>query len=112
MRSTPGQPSEPKPATLSDAVRKRDAGLGFVSRINRWMIAAAVAFAGGLSALTAHAFHAHAATTASSGSVASSSASAQAPAEDPSAGLQAPTSAPAQSLPAPQPVAPVVSGGS
>lgn len=97
----------------------RDAGLDTLARANRWLIAGAVALAGGASAVTWHAFQAHAAGLARvSRPVAApvvahrhrrsddEGRSAAAPAP-PSA---APTPAPAPaSAPAP---APAVSGGS
>ena len=52
-----------------DAVQARDAGLRLARRAQRWIVAVAVGTAGGLAALTAHAYHARAApstvTTAS-----------------------------------------------
>ena len=100
----------------SRSVTSRDAGLALISRINRWMIAGAVGFAGAISLVAARSFHGH--TVSSSGTAVSQ------PAQSPSSsstgagasgasgsGLsqppQAPAPAPAQSAPAP-----VVSGGS
>jgi hypothetical protein len=71
------------------AASARDAGFALISRINRWLIAAAVAVTGFLSLVAAHAFHGH--TSASSPSGITQSA------------------APAPASPAP---GPVVSGGS
>lgn len=96
------------------AVQARDAALSLVARANRWLIAAAVLVAGGLTALTAHAFHAKAATTTPQ----SSSALPQAALSQDNSGsgntgsVAPPSSAPAPVNPAPMPVAPVVSGGS
>lgn len=101
-------------ADVAEAIQAREAGLGVVARANRWMVSAAVALAAGLTALTAHAFHARAATGTASAAASSASAAtssgATASSGDDSAPLQAPAAAP---QPAPQvPVAPVVSGGS
>jgi hypothetical protein len=81
----------------------RNAGLELLSRINRWLIAAAVVVGGFLSLLAERAFRGR--TTSSAGSSAASSA------VQPSSsgsGLSSSQSAPS-SAPAP---APVVSGGS
>jgi hypothetical protein len=117
MRNDPAHDGEPQPAALSDALRARDAGLRFVGRINRWMIAAAVALAGGLTALTAHAFHAHAATpsTASSaGAVSTVPATSVPPSGDtvPAPAVQPPQSAPTPGVQGGPGPGPVVSGGS
>jgi hypothetical protein len=82
----------------------RNAGLELLSRINRWLIAAAVVVAGFLSLLAERAFRGH--TASSTGSSAASGA-AQQPSSSGS-GLSSSQSAPS-SAPAP---APVVSGGS
>jgi hypothetical protein len=112
--SVPHQDSRPtRGKPVPRAVIAREAGLKLIRRVNRWLIAAAVAAAGMFSLLAAHAFHGHAATTGA----ASSSSSASAPAGSPSgvpqaadgSGLQAPAQAPAS---APASPAPVVSGGS
>jgi hypothetical protein len=97
-----GQPARRKAALA------REAGLEFAGRANRWMIAGAVTLAAGLSALTAHAFHAHAATRPSTSQ---QSAQTQPSGDDGTSGLQAPSQAPSTTSPAPAP-APVVSGGS
>ena len=98
------------------AVTAREAGFGLIRRINRWLVAGAVAAAGLLSLLASHAFHGHAVTTggaSSNLSAASQSGSSsgvpQSASSDNGSGLQAPAQAPAQSPAAP---APVVSGGS
>jgi hypothetical protein len=86
----------------------RDAGLDFAARANRWIISGAVILAAGVSALTAHAFHAHAATTSSASQQA---AQPQQGGDAGTASLQAPSQAPSATTPAPA-SAPVVSGGS
>ncbi len=94
----------------------RDAGLALIGKINRWMIAGAVAFSGVISLVAARSFHGH--TVSSSGSAvsqpaqsSSSSGGSSGSSGSSGSGLsqpsQAPASAPAQSSPAP-----VVSGGS
>ncbi|HUE25675.1 MAG TPA: hypothetical protein VMP89_02800 [Solirubrobacteraceae bacterium] len=97
----------------SRAVNTRDAGLALISRINRWMIAGAVAFSGVISLVAARSFHGHTvsavsqpaqSSSAGSGSSSSGSSSSGSGLSQPS---QAPAPAPAQSAPAP-----VVSGGS
>src|SRR5690348_405062 len=90
----------------------REAGLELIRRVNRWLIAAAVAAAGLFSLLAAHAFHGHAVATGrpSSSSSAVSPASGSGVAQSAGgSGLQAPAQAPA---PAPAAPSPVVSGGS
>jgi hypothetical protein len=102
----------PQPHTV------RDHGLALISRINRWLIVAAVAFSGLISLVAAHAFHGRTVSAAgSSGGAAAplrqsqSSAGGGAAAGGGSAArLQPPAQAPA-SIPA-APSAPIVSGGS
>ena len=111
------------------AVQARDAALALVSRVNRWMISAAVLVAAGLTALTAHAFHARAATTTPSTSQSSPAPAAPAPSSTGNTGNTgntgstgntgntgntgvAPPANNPSAAPMPQPVAPVVSGGS
>lgn len=85
----------------------RNAGLELLSKINRWLLAGAVAVAGFLSLLAEHAFRGHTTSSAAS-SAAQSSGSAAQQSSSSSAGLT-----PSQSAPAPAPApAPVVSGGS
>jgi len=98
------------------AITARDAGLNLIARINRWMIAGAVALSGLISVAAARSFHGRAATSASAtsqpsqpsssstGSDSSSSSSDGSGIQQPP---QTPSAAPAQSAPAP-----VVSGGS
>ena len=97
----------------SPDTRLRDEGLTFVGRANRWMISGAVILAGGVSLITAHAFHAHA---AGSSAAQRSPAGSQTPATGQQSGddgsgapLQSPSQAPSVAPAAP---APVVSGGS
>ena len=108
--------ADPRPMGASrprPAVQAREAGLELIRRVNRWLIAAAVAAAGLFSLLAGNAFHGHTVTTGR----ASSSSSAVSPGASPSgvpqsaggSGLQAPAQAPA---PAPAAPSPVVSGGS
>jgi hypothetical protein len=85
----------------------RNAGLELLSRINRWLIAAAVVVAGFLSLLAERAFRGHTTSAAASSGAQSSSSASQQPSSSGS-GLTSSQSAPA-SAPAP---APVVSGGS
>lgn len=85
-----------------------EAGLELIRRVNRWLIAAAVAAAGMFSLLAAHAFHGHIVTTGGASSSSSAASSFGSPSGVPQSGggtgLQAPAHAPAP--------APVVSGGS
>lgn len=96
------------------AMQARDAALALVSKVNVWLISAAVLVAVGLTALTAHAFHAKAATTTPASGQSSSSAASPAPSssDDSSSGVTPPANNPVPAMSAPQPVAPVVSGGS
>jgi hypothetical protein len=97
---------------LPRAVTAREAGLELIRRLNRWLIAGAVAAAGLLSLLAAHAVHGHTVTTngaASSTASPSGSSSPHSSSNVGGAGLRAPAQAPAPAQPAP---APVVSGGS
>jgi hypothetical protein len=122
MRNDPIAP--PHGPKGSGPIRAREAGLALTRRVNRWMIGGAVILTGGVSTVTAHAFHARspgvtsssatapAARRSTSGahrsaSTASSSGSGQ------GASLQAPSQAPTAAVPAPATApAPVVSGGS
>ena len=108
------EPSSPAPAQdaapVSDAIRSRERGLSLLSRANRWLIGLAVLLAAALTGLTAHAFH-----TSSASAQTATTAPAQGAAENSGGGasapqLQSPASPPA--VAAPEPVAPVVSGGS
>lgn len=102
-----------RPDPPASAISARQAGLAFVRRANRWLIAGAVAFAGALTALTAHAFHPHTAAAAT-GSAAPRSDSAGAAttnqSDDNPGGVTAPQAAPLPAAPSAAP--PVVSGGS
>lgn len=117
-KSVSGPGPQPGRATaVRPAVGARDAGLELIRRVNRWLIAGAVAAAGLLSLLAANAFHGHTVTSggaasSSGGSLSSSSSSGAASSSSSNAGgsgLQGPGQAPA---PAPAAPAPVVSGGS
>jgi hypothetical protein len=93
----------------SGAAATRNAGFALISRINRWLVAAAVAVTGFVSLAAAHAFHGRTLQTnpvAATGgqSPASSSAALQSPGLSPAA---APAPAPTSALPTS-----VVSGGS
>jgi hypothetical protein len=93
----------------------RDAGLALISRINRWLIAGAVAFSGLISLAAAQAFHGRSLSTAGSSASPSSSSSPQAPVSNSGGGgdgtaLSQPAAPPAAAPSAPS--APVVSGGS
>ena len=104
-------------AARSRRAYARDLGLDMISRANRWLISGAVILTGGVSALTWHAFHAHAATPAATRGVAPQSSGASNSSDDGSSSttpLQAPSQAPAAASPAPAPApAPApVSGGS
>jgi len=94
-------------------VDAREAGLALAARANRWMISGAVIFAGGLAAVTAHAFHARTAASSGSATPAVTRAAAAHGSDDGSseATLQAPSTPPASAAATPLP-APVVSGGS
>lgn len=99
----------------SRSVTTRDAGLALIGRINRWMIAGAVAFSGVISVVAARSFHGRT-VASSSGALsqpaqASSSSSSGSGSGSSGGGLSQPSQAP--SAAAPQPAsAPVVSGGS
>jgi hypothetical protein len=77
--SVPHQDSRPRRGTpVPRGVVAREGGLELIGRVNRGLIAAAVAAAGMFSLLAAHAFHGHTVTTggaSSSSSAASSSGS-------------------------------------
>jgi len=72
-----------------------------ISRINRWIIAGAVAATGVISVAAARSFNGHTASSTSSVTQSANSAGSS---------LQSPTQTPSASSPAPSP--PVVSGGS
>jgi hypothetical protein len=102
-------------ADVAGRIRVREAGLRLARHGQYWLAATAIGAAGGLVALTAHAYQARAATPAraatapppppqSDDSAASAGSTAPGPAVQPPASV--PTPAPATN------VAPVVSGGS
>jgi hypothetical protein len=94
----------------------RDLGLDMAHRANRWLISGAVLLAGGVSALTWHAFHAHAAAAtnpaATQGAAPQSSGASQSTDDGSTTPLQAPSQAPSATSPAPAPTPAPVSGGS
>jgi hypothetical protein len=101
------------PDMNSKATAARDAGLELIRRINRWMIAGAIALTGVISLLAAGSFHGHsasAATTSQSSQGSGSSTSSSSSSSDGS-GLAQPAQAPSSSSGSSAP-APVVSGGS
>jgi hypothetical protein len=95
----------------SGAAAARNAGFALISRINRWLVAAAVAVTGFVSLAAAQAFHGRTLHT----SPAAAAADGQSPASS-AAAQQSPGLSPAAVAPAPAPTsAPpsgVVSGGS
>jgi len=121
MEPLPSRRHPGRPRTAPPAVNSREAGLALIQRLNGWLITGAVAGAGLLSLLAAHAFHGHTVTgdlhtsslagTASPSRGSNVAGAASRPQSTPSAGgaLQAPAQAPAPASSAP---APVVSGGS
>ena len=91
-------------------VNARERGLVLVSRINRWMIAGAVALTGVVSLVASQSFHGR--TLSRTGSVSQSSSGSSASGGGSSGSIQQPAQAPS-SVPAPVvSSAPVVSGGS
>jgi hypothetical protein len=103
-------------AARSRRAYARDLGLDMVDRANRWLISGAVILAGGVSALTWHAFHAHAAAVthpaASQGTASQSSGAAQPGDDGTTTPLQAPSQAPTATTAAPASTPAPVSGGS
>jgi len=95
----------------SKSASARDAGLELIRRINRWMIAGAVALAGMISLVAARSFQGHTASaaTTSQSSQSSSSGSAGSSSSSSGGGLSQPSQAPSPAQSAP---ATVVSGGS
>lgn len=93
-------------------VQARDAGMRVARQITGWTVAGAVALGGAFTALTAHAYHARAATTPPRRAVsqADDSGTASSATASGSTAPQPPASAPLPAAPAP--AAPVVSGGS
>jgi hypothetical protein len=107
------RPQPPLAGSGPRTASAREAGLAMIRRVNRWLIAGAVAAAGMFSLLAAHAFHGRSLNTSASSAsqAASQSGASQSPSSTSGsgAGLQAPAQAPS---PAPAAPAPVVSGGS
>jgi hypothetical protein len=91
----------------------REAGSALAARANRWMISGAVILAGGLAAVTAHAFHARSAGAVPSvaPAVAPAAPAAGSGQDDSAAPVQAPSQPPATAASTSSP-APVISGGS
>src|SRR5450755_3803152 len=110
--NAPAYVSAASPAAPRDA---RERGFALVSRVNRWMIAGAVTVAGGVTAVTAQAFHPHKAVVRTAAPASSSPAASQpsvpAPLDNGGGGLQASSQPPQSAAPAAGP-GPVVSGGS
>jgi hypothetical protein len=83
------------------ALARRDAGLGLVRLINRWLIAGAVAATGAVSAVAAQGFSGHSSTTVAASSATTTtqqssgatSTGLQSPAQTPSASSSASTGA-------------------
>jgi hypothetical protein len=101
------------------SINARDRGVALISRINRWMIAGAVALTGVVSLVASQSFHGH--TVSSTSGSSSSSATGSGSSSSAGAGVVSPSNSggsiqqPAQapSVPTPAiPSAPVVSGGS
>ncbi|HUZ30265.1 MAG TPA: hypothetical protein VMU90_13530 [Solirubrobacteraceae bacterium] len=93
---------------MSPSTSRRDAGIQLISRINRWMIATAVAFAGVISVVADKSFQGHTATAATTSGTQSSSSTGS---SSSSGSLEQPAQAPS-SAPAAPASSPVVSGGS
>jgi hypothetical protein len=98
-------------ASRGSAVEVRDAGLALARRVKRGMIFGAVLLAGGVSAVTAHAFHARTAALTQAAAPAASRSASQSSDDTSGGSLQSPSQAPTAPAPAPA-AAPVVSGGS
>ena len=94
------------------ATNARDAGLTLIRRINRWMIASAIALSGIVSVAAAKGFNGRSTTTSTqttqSQSTPSPAPSSSSPSDNSGSGLQQPAQAPA---PAPAPQGPAVSSG-
>lgn len=95
----------------------RDRGFALVGRLNRWLIAGAIALSGGLSVAAANAFHGRTRGQRAAAAVSHNSSSSTGPSSNSSGrasnsggGLQAPAQAPSSSPAAPS--GGVVSGGS
>jgi len=108
------RPARAEAGLHSTRTRTREFGLELIQRINRWLVAGAVAAVGLFSLLAAHAFHGTFLTSGSSGSSAASQSRpaaqlARSRSSSGNSGLQPPAQAPSS---APAALAPVVSGGS
>jgi len=94
-------------SAASPAIERRDSGLNLVHRLNRWLVAGAVAAAGALSLIAAEAFHGRTVSHGASAGTGGGIQQPQAPSPSGAGAVGAPAPAPASSAP---PV--VVSGGS
>ncbi len=99
------------------SVNARNAGLELISRVNRWLIAGAVALTGAISVAAAKSFHGHSSTSSpatssqsSSPSSSSSSGGGNSASGSGSSGLAAPSQSPGATGASSAPV--TVSGGS
>src|SRR5581483_4625374 len=117
MRITSPPPPASAAPDVTGRVRMREAGLRLARRVQYWIAAAAIGAAGALAALTAHGYHARAATppTTAPGAATASPSRPQPDNGAPGAGSTTPGPAlqPPVTVPSPAPatnVAPVVSG--
>jgi hypothetical protein len=94
------------------AVTTRDAGLALIGRINRWLIAGAIALTGMISLVAARSFHGRTVGSAGSANIqsAQSSSASSGGSNSSGGGLAQPAQAPSPSQSASAPV--VSSGGS
>ena len=103
------------PTMQPTTANQRNAGLGLIRRINRWMITGAVAFSGLISLVAAKSFQGHTTTTGSSvnssatQSSSSTSSGSNSTSSSGSSSLQQPSQTPSSSSSS---SSPVVSGGS
>ncbi|MGZ4267564.1 MAG: hypothetical protein ACXVHB_31100 [Solirubrobacteraceae bacterium] len=93
------------------AANARDTGLRLISKLNRWMIAGAVALAGVISIVAEKSFHGRTAAVASSTESSRSSSSSGSSSSSTGGSLQQPAQPPSSAPVAPA-SSPVVSGGS
>jgi hypothetical protein len=104
------RPARRDPAARA-AASARDAGIDLIRRVNTWLIAGAVAFAGVISLVASRSFHGRSLNTSSSAASARSPSESNDGVGNGGGGLQQPAQAPGVSAPSSLPV-PVVSGGS
>jgi len=93
----------------SPDIPTRDAGLALISRLNRWLLAAAVGFSGLVSLVAAHAFHGRTLSTRASSAGVNSTRQRSQSSSTNTGSLQPPAQTPAA---APASPTPAVSGGS